>query len=71
MTLLKGATCLYHVFAKLWRPVFGIGKTFRSIVGKRGPSTVMFLILASIAIASKNQVFISEIQSGFDLNAPM
>lgn len=45
--------------------------TLRSVVGKRGHSTVMFLILVSIAIAAKNQDFISEIQNGLDLNVSM
>ena len=43
-TQLKGVTCLFHVFAKLCKTVFGIRKTFRSVAWKRGPSVVMFLI---------------------------
>lgn len=43
-TLLKCATCFFHVFAKLFRSVFRIRKTFRCVVGEKGFSIVMFLI---------------------------
>lgn len=32
---------------------------------------MMFLMLVSVAIASKNQIFVSEIQSDLDLNETM
>ena len=46
-TLPRGVICLFHVFAKLYSPVSGIGKIFRSVVWKRGPSTVVFLITST------------------------